>query len=92
MSTTRKIKGALAAGAASKLVRDGAASEVGFVNFYIADAKDSYTAATLIIGKGYTVEEVRALIQDLYNAAMDGPYMPNYARMDECLAKNNITL
>lgn len=70
MSATRKIPGTLAAGAASKLMREGLVSKVGFVNFYIADAKDSDAPAILIIGgKGYTEEEVIAALDDLRDAA-----------------------
>lgn len=49
--------------------------------------------ATLVIGgRAWTHEEVQAFAIDLYNAAMDGPYMPNIKRMEECAAKHGITL
>lgn len=88
--STRKILGTLAAGAASKLMREGSVSKVGFVNFYIADAKDSDTPAVLIIGgKGYTVEEVRAFIADLKDQTMS---IAVEQSIDRIAAKHGITI
>ena len=45
--------------------------------------------ATIVLHKGkkaervFTESEVRAILRDLLAASEDGPFMPNYDRMDE---------
>lgn len=48
----------------------------------------------LVIGpdRPYTKEEVEKMLRDLLSAAEDGPYVPNYERMEECAAKNGFKL
>lgn len=49
--------------------------------------------ATLVIGdeRVFTESEVRAILRDLLAASEDGPYMPNYERMDEMVKSHGLS-
>ena len=49
--------------------------------------------ATLVVGKErvFTEGEVRVILRDLLAAAEDGPYMPNYDRMDEMVRLHGLS-
>lgn len=61
----------------------------GVITFYNRLERYQEQAATLVMHGGkkhervFTESEVRAILRDLLAASEDGPFMPNYDRMDE---------
>ena len=60
-------------------------AEIATAHWFAVKPVPDMVRATLVIGdeRMFTESEVRAILRDLLAAAEDGPFMPNYDRMDE---------
>ena len=67
---------------------DDLGQDAGWCNVYSYEPAPPSREATLVVHEGkvervFTESEVKAILRDLLAAAEDGPFMPNYDRMDE---------
>jgi len=76
----KKIEGSIHPTEVQRITTDGYED----ATVYTTPAKGEYVSAVLVIGeKAFTESEVRAMLRDLLAASEDGPFIPNYDRMDE---------
>lgn len=68
---------------------DDLGQDAGWCNVYSYEPAPPSREATLVIQESdkpqrvFTESEVRAILRDLLAASEDGPFIPNYDRMDE---------